>query len=732
MQRPTISCAVIAKNEAHNLNQWHASIKGLFDEVILVDTGSTDDTVEIAKSLGCKVSHFEWIKDFAAARQYAFDQITSDFGFWMDLDDVLLNREAFEAWRNDVMVLADFWMAPYHYASDETGKPVCTFARERAVRMNKGIKWRYFLHEGLYPVPNTVAQSTAAWSIKHMRTAADMVNDRSRNIGVFQHHIEKGQVLDARMTYYYGKELFEANQHKEAVKPLTECLGMPGLEIHDRILAIQYLAFCHMTANEFDKAFGVALEGLKVAPNRAEYFVIMGDAFIKANNYAAAKPFYEAAKGCGLPSMSGHASPIFNHADSYTVYPRNQITRIYANTGDYKSAVKEGMETVERYGNEEAKNMVNECLRLQSLNSIYQNAMPCQDWIFTTPPQTAYTFDPSIYKEKAMGGSETALIEMAGWIRKLRPQGRVIVFNMREKAETFDGVEYLPVTQAMEYLKTHKPAIHVAWRHNFKITDAPTFVWSHDLMTQGVENTGNYVKVLCLTPFHQRYLHGSQGVPMDRIHVTRNGIVPERFMGENVFKVEDKDPNMFVFSSSPDRGLDRAMLVLDKVREKHPDVKLHVAYGIGHLPKWGLQDLHDKLKKMMDDRSDWVIYHDALEQTKLYELFRKSAYCVQPSSFIETSMVSARERLYCGVFQIMRGIGGLVDTLKEPEQAGQCALVYRDCISQEEYQVYIDATLKALDEKAYLRIKDVNPNEWSWEGVARQWVKDLPGMAITV
>lgn len=331
-----------------------------------------------------------------------------------------------------------------------------------------------------------------------------------------------------------------------------------------------------------------------------------------------------------------------------------------------------------------------------------------------------------------MGGSETALIEMAGWIRKLRPQGRVIVFNMREKAETFDGVEYIPVSQAMEYLKQNKPAIHIAWRHNFKITDAPTFVWSHDLMTQGAENTANYVRALCLTGFHSRYLHGSQGVPMDKIHVTRNGIVPERFMGENAFKVEDKDPNMFVFSSSPDRGLDRAMLVLDKVREKHPEIKLHVHYGIEHLPKWGHQALHDKLKTMIDERKDWVIYHGATEQTALYANFRKAAYCVQPSDFIETSKISAREMLYCGVYQITRAIGGCVDTMREPAEAGMASLVYSECITPEEYQVYIDATLKAIDEKAYLRIKDVNPNEWSWQSVARQWVKDLPELVETV
>ncbi len=59
------------------------------DELVIVDTGSTDRTVEIAKAAGARVEHFEWIDDFATARNYSIAQCRSEWIFWLDADDRL-------------------------------------------------------------------------------------------------------------------------------------------------------------------------------------------------------------------------------------------------------------------------------------------------------------------------------------------------------------------------------------------------------------------------------------------------------------------------------------------------------------------------------------------------------------------------------------------------------------------------------------------------------------------
>jgi glycosyltransferase involved in cell wall biosynthesis len=65
------------------------SVRGLFDEIVVVDTGSVDRTREIAREFGAKVFDFEWVDDFAAARNEALARATGDYAFWLDADDVV-------------------------------------------------------------------------------------------------------------------------------------------------------------------------------------------------------------------------------------------------------------------------------------------------------------------------------------------------------------------------------------------------------------------------------------------------------------------------------------------------------------------------------------------------------------------------------------------------------------------------------------------------------------------
>src|SRR3989304_469377 len=84
-----ISLCLIVKNEAKMLPRCIDSFQESFDELIVVDTGSSDDTIKIAESLGAKTFCFEWKNDFSKARQFAFDQATSDMILWCDADDIL-------------------------------------------------------------------------------------------------------------------------------------------------------------------------------------------------------------------------------------------------------------------------------------------------------------------------------------------------------------------------------------------------------------------------------------------------------------------------------------------------------------------------------------------------------------------------------------------------------------------------------------------------------------------
>jgi glycosyltransferase involved in cell wall biosynthesis len=84
---PTLSVCMIVKNEEENLPRALSSIRGVADELIVVDTGSKDRTVEVARGFGAKVFHFDWCDDFSAARNESLRHATKDYILWLDGDD---------------------------------------------------------------------------------------------------------------------------------------------------------------------------------------------------------------------------------------------------------------------------------------------------------------------------------------------------------------------------------------------------------------------------------------------------------------------------------------------------------------------------------------------------------------------------------------------------------------------------------------------------------------------
>jgi tetratricopeptide (TPR) repeat protein len=90
---PRLSLCMIVKNEEALLARCLDSVVGLVDEICVLDTGSTDRTVEIAASFGAKIGHFEWCDDFAAARNASLDLATGDWIIYLDGDECLFPHQ---------------------------------------------------------------------------------------------------------------------------------------------------------------------------------------------------------------------------------------------------------------------------------------------------------------------------------------------------------------------------------------------------------------------------------------------------------------------------------------------------------------------------------------------------------------------------------------------------------------------------------------------------------------
>jgi tetratricopeptide (TPR) repeat protein/SAM-dependent methyltransferase len=143
---------MIVKNEEANLPGCLRSVADLVQEIIVVDTGSTDRTREIATSLGARVFDFRWVDDFAAARNASLQHATGEWIFWLDGDESLdeVNRDRLRAQFAALKVEHAAYVMQQHSIS-ESSDDETIFAQVRLFPNTPFLRWRYRVHEQILP-----------------------------------------------------------------------------------------------------------------------------------------------------------------------------------------------------------------------------------------------------------------------------------------------------------------------------------------------------------------------------------------------------------------------------------------------------------------------------------------------------------------------------------------------------------------------------------------------------
>ena len=100
-----ISACVIVKNEEKNIGQWLNNMRQIADEIVVVDTGSTDNTINILENAGITPYHFTWCNDFAAAKNYAIQQATGDWIVFLDADEYITMLDGIILYGSQEMLL---------------------------------------------------------------------------------------------------------------------------------------------------------------------------------------------------------------------------------------------------------------------------------------------------------------------------------------------------------------------------------------------------------------------------------------------------------------------------------------------------------------------------------------------------------------------------------------------------------------------------------------------------
>jgi len=181
----SLSLCLIVKNEERNLRQVLGNAHLYADEIVIVDTGSTDKTKEIASEYTKNIYDFVWCDNFSAARNFAISKCTKDFIIWLDADDMILDADAVNIKKIfEQSPLADVYLLPYFYEYHANGKSSTVIPRERIFRNNKQFSFIYPVHEILHVAEGAIRRAIAI-PIYHKHTKqTEFIKHCRRNLAL--------------------------------------------------------------------------------------------------------------------------------------------------------------------------------------------------------------------------------------------------------------------------------------------------------------------------------------------------------------------------------------------------------------------------------------------------------------------------------------------------------------------------------------------------------------------
>ena len=329
-----ISQCLIAKNEEKNIGYCLEHLKSVVDEQIVIDTCSTDRTIEIAKSLGAKVFHFEWINDFSAARNFAIDKAKGDWIIFLDCDEYFSEDSVLKLKKSMKMCSKDKTVDGIMCQMvnvDKDSNPIGTVKNisPRIFKNKKNLRYRNKVHETIYNSylkggNISVGDTGNDLIIYHTGYDNDIVADKNkieRNIEMIKSSVEENPE-DEKMYYYLSNEYFRLKKYEYAIKYARESIAHKKKETNKFLYALVYrniLRSMHSmscASEDIKKEFDTAVEQYPMYP---DFYYTMGLTVLRENKlYEAIRYIEKCIELCESYNMDLESYAVADVEDVYT------------------------------------------------------------------------------------------------------------------------------------------------------------------------------------------------------------------------------------------------------------------------------------------------------------------------------------------------------------------------------------------------------------------------------
>jgi tetratricopeptide (TPR) repeat protein len=658
-------------SEAQVLDRCLNSIGNGVDDKYITITGAKGQCPELEKVCQkhkATISYFNWVKDFALARNFNFSQSKGDYIFWCDSDDVVeladQIKPSIDKMKSEGV---DIGIMDYLYDFDEFGNCVVKHRKGRIIKNDGCVKWVGQLHEDLIEQRQIIAYFIPDIKIVHKSTNERYDEAKQRNLEIATNALEKDK--DPRNYWNVANSYLAMSKHREAIDYFLRFIEKSGSEI-EIFTAYHRMAACYGTLGEYEKAKEMAFKCIDIRPHFPDGYFVLAEIYNKTRLYKKAKEMMVTGLSKEVPEdeyivwnpRDYDFNPLRILADIYFYLNQpveaklclENCLKIHPKNEDIKSRIKileteitklgEVDKIISKLKGKNEKEIKEIFSKIPEEIKSHPKLVSVKNQHFVKTKSSGkdlcifcyYTeeeFNPDLIMKTGRGGSEEAVMHMSNRLADLGWNVEVFA-NCGHKEKKYGKVLWKPF---WSYNYRDKYDVFIAWRHptafNLEINADKKYIWLHDVLSEAEftpERLAKIDKIFALSEF-QRNLFPN--IPDNKFFITSNGI------GDKFPKVE-RDPKRIIYSSSYDRGLKCLLELFPLIKKECPETELHVFYG------WSVWDAVHKgdpekarekqhIMKLMEQ--DGVYEHGRISQEEIIKEYGKASIWVYPTEFPEIS-----------------------------------------------------------------------------------------------
>lgn len=314
-----ISLCMIVRNEEDTIAHCLQSAIELVDEIIVVDTGSTDRTMEICRVYGAKIHRFHWENDFSAARNESLVHASREWILVLDADDELPKdshtqiRKLIDGEGHDA-----FFFITRNLVGDPQHPTILNYAQLRLFRNHINFRYQGAIHELIPKVPSVKFQVAPTIFVLHRGYLDTMVKNHKkveRNLSILNTELTR-KPTDASLHYYIGNEFLRDGKLTDATHHYEQAMTL--LRTADREQWLPDLpskyAYALWQMGQIELAIAVVQQAIARSPEYTDLWFLLGSLYLDQQRMNSARLTFEKCRQLGEPP------PIFPTQEGCATY----------------------------------------------------------------------------------------------------------------------------------------------------------------------------------------------------------------------------------------------------------------------------------------------------------------------------------------------------------------------------------------------------------------------------